>query len=261
MQEVSHPVLFKETLTHLVKRENVMFGWKNKNTAITTRAAEVSGAMDGVLITGHSGFVSGTHVASNLGWRAVEALSVGDKVLTFDHGMQTIVDIQRETLFAPEHALSPAQCPVLVPEGALNNRRDLWLMPDQGMLVESDAAIDVMGDPFAVVPARALKGFRGIRSVHSTDRLEITTLAFANDEVIYVEGGMLGYCPRPRNFLTDTSEPKADLYEVLDLRASRFLVECLIDEDDDTALVCHPDEIAGVVATKRPSVRPEPVFS
>ncbi len=238
-----------------------MFDWNDNTVNVTPRVAEVSGAMDGLLITGQSGFVSGTHVASNLGWRAVGALSVGDKVLTFDHGMQTIVDIQRETLSAPEQALSPGQCPVLVPRGALNNRRDMWLMPDQGMLVESDAAIDTLGDPFAVVPARALKGLRGIRPVKSVDRLETTTLAFADDEVVYVEGGMLGFCPRPRDILTDTPATSGDLYDVLDMRAARFLVECLIDEDDGGALICNPDEIAGVVAYRERPARPSPVMA
>lgn len=227
-----------------------MFEWKKNTTTITARVAETSGAMDGLLITGQSGFVAGTHVASNLGWRAVDALSVGDKVLTFDHGMQTITEIQRETLFAPEHALPSAQCPVLVPEGALNNRTDMWLMPDQGMLVESDAAIDALGDPFAVVPARALKGLRGIRTVAPTDRLDVTTLAFASDEVVYVEGGMLGFCPRPRCILTDAPVTGDELYDVLDMRAARFLVDCLIDEDDGAALICDPEEIAGVIASK-----------
>ncbi|WP_241525652.1 Hint domain-containing protein [Pseudophaeobacter leonis] len=42
---------------------------------------------------GEGGLLAGTHVASNLGWRPVEALCAGDKVLTFDHGMQTIVEV------------------------------------------------------------------------------------------------------------------------------------------------------------------------
>jgi len=238
-----------------------MFGWKEKNTGVTARVAEVSGAMDGILITGQAGFVAGTHVASNLGWRAVDALSVGDKALTFDHGMQTIVDIQREHMFASKQALSPAQCPVLVPAGAMNNRKDLWLMPDQGMLVESDAAIDALGDPFAVLPARALNGYRGIRSIEPSNQLNITTLAFANDEVVYVEGGLLAYCPRPRNFLTDMPVNGAELYDVLDTRAARFLVECLIDEDNGTALICDPDEIFDIVAHRDRTARPAPMFS
>jgi len=233
-----------------------MFGWKPKNAAIPNRAAEFSGATDGLLITGQSGFVSGTHMASNLGWRMVEALSVGDKVLTFDHGMQTIFDIQRETLIAPEHVLSSAQGPVLVPNGSLNNRKDMWLMPDQGMLVESDVASDAVGDPFAVVPARCLKGLRGIRSAPPVDQLFITTLAFASDEVVYVEGGLLAYCPRPRSILTESPSSGTGLYTVLDRRAARYLVECLIDDDDGHALICHPDELSAITPQSQRTMRP-----
>lgn len=233
-----------------------MFGWKEKKNTGPARNAELSGAMDGLLITGQAGFVSGTHVASNQGWCGVEALSVGDKVLTFDHGMQTIIDIQRETLFAPEHTLPAAQCPVLVPEGAMNNRKDMWLMPDQGMLLESDAAIDALGEPYAVVPARVLKGLKGIRSTTPGDRLDITTLAFATDEVIYVEGGMLAHCPRPRCILTETPMAQESLYDVLDTRRARFLVDCLIDENDASPLLCNPEELAGMVAQKARPTRP-----
>ena len=233
-----------------------MFGWKPKNAAITARSAEFSGAMDGLLITGQSGFVGGTHLASNLGWRAVETLSVGDKVLTFDRGMQTVFDIQRETLFAADHVFWSGKCPVLVPEGAMNNRKDLWLMPDQGMLVETDVASDAMGDPFTVVPARALKGLRGIRTAPSVDHLNVTTLAFASDEVVYVEGGLLAYCPRPRSILTEGPAAGAQLYTVLDLRAARYLVECLIDDDDGAALICDPDELIGVARQSQRTERP-----
>lgn len=233
-----------------------MFGWKAKTKAGRAHSAELSGAVDGLLITGQAGFVAGTHVASNLGWRAVEALSVGDKVLTFDHGMQTIVDIQRETLFAPENTLPPAQCPLLVPKGAMNNRKNMWLMPDQGMLMESDAAIDALGDPFAVVPARVLKGLKGIRSTPPVDQLDITTLAFANDEVVYVEGGMLAHCPHPRRILTDSAIIADPLYDVLDTRRARFLVDCLIDKNDASPLLCDPEELVGVVAKRARPARP-----
>jgi hypothetical protein len=238
-----------------------MFGWKTSTTSYAARPAEISGAINGVLITGQSGFVTGTCVASNLGWRAVEALSVGDKVLTFDHGMQTIVDIQRETMVAPDHMLPSLQSPILVPEGAMNNRKDLWLMPDQGMLVESDAATDALGDPFAVVPARALKGLRGIRSAPSSVRLEITTLSFGQDEVVYVEGGMLAHCPRPRCILTEPVGGNEGLYDVLDMHAALSLVGCLIEEDNGAALICHDEEIAGVIAANTRPVRPSPVFA
>ncbi len=238
-----------------------MFGWKDTNAPISVRADRTGPSTDGLLITGQSGFVGGTHVASNLGWCAVETLGVGDKVLTFDHGMQTVVDIQRETRLAPEHVLSSAQCPVLVPEGALNNRKDMWLMPDQGILVESDAVMDALGDPFAIVSARALKGLRGIRSASPVDRLDVTLLAFANDEIIYVDGGMLAFCPRTRNILAETPLVDGALYDVLDMRAARALVEGLIDDDDDgAALICDPDEVAGVITqNNRPARPPRPL--
>ena len=123
-----------------------MFDWITKLTHTERTDPYLHLGLSGLLITGQSGFVSGTHVASNLGWRQVNALSIGDKVLTFDHGMQRIVDIQRETMVVPEGVLPAAQTPVRVPEGALNNRSELWLMPDLGLLVESDDVRDAQGN-------------------------------------------------------------------------------------------------------------------
>lgn len=238
-----------------------MFGWKNIKFAINASLEDIGGAVEGMIITGQSGFIAGTHVASNAGWRAVEKLSVGDKVLTFDHGMQSVVDIQREVMTPPENAMNRSQNPILVPMGAMNNRKEMWLMPDQGMLIESESALDAMGDPFAVVPARALKGLRGIRRAPAREKLSITTLAFASDEVVYVECGMLAYCPRPRNILTDPKIKGVALYDVLGLRAARFLVECLIDDDNGGALICDPDEIAGVRVQKERTERPSAVMA
>lgn len=238
-----------------------MFGWKNIKFAINASPEDIGGAVEGMIITGQSGFIAGTHVASNAGWRAVEKLSVGDKVLTFDHGMQSVVDIQREVMTPPENAMNRSQNPILVPMGAMNNRKEMWLMPDQGMLIESESALDAMGDPFAVVPARALKGLRGIRRAPAREKLSITTLAFASDEVVYVECGMLAYCPRPRNILTDPKIKGVALYDVLGLRAARFLVECLIDDDNGGALICDPDEIAGVRVQKERTERPSAVMA
>lgn len=202
---------------------------------------------DGLLITGQNGIVAGTHVASNLGWRAVDQLSVGDKVLTFDHGMKTITDIQRETLWSAQHSHLPSSVtPVLVPRDALNNRCDLWLMPEQGLLIECDAALDVLGDPFAVVPAEALVGFRGIERHAPTQRLDMTVLSFAGDEVVYVEGGLLAHCPRPRDILLEGADAGGGLYDVLDATRGRLLVECLMDQKARGALVYDADEVMAV---------------
>lgn len=223
-----------------------MFGWLEKNN-FDDAMPDDNRVMEGLLITGQSGFIEGTHVASNLGWRAVEALSVGDKVLTFDHGMQTITDIQRQSQVSHGHKMPKAQLPLMVPRDALYNRRAMWLMPDQGLMIESESTQDSQGDPFAVIPASALHGFRGIERADPGEQLNVTILAFAQDEVVYVEGGMLAHCPKPHCILSDDIKTSQSLYDVMNTPSAEFLVECLARQDGSAdAFTCDPEELASV---------------
>lgn len=208
-----------------------MFGWKNKADAMNRRAVEMSGAYDGAYATLTHGLMAGTRVASNLGWRAIEALAVGDKVLTFDNGMQEIVDIRRAFMWLDAPDSAEAMWPVIVPVGALGNREPLTLLADQGVLVESDAASDAFGDPFAVVPAAALDGVRGIHRAQPMHRVELIAIYFAQEEVIYAEGGAMLHCPADNSSLDKFLETPAQTYDVLSLRDAAFLVECLVVED------------------------------
>lgn len=234
-----------------------MFDWTEDNPDEAQPPFNIGGGLNGLLMSKQSGFVSGTRVASNLGWGAVDDLNIGDKVLTFDHGMQSIVDIQREALVAPDEVVPNGHRPILVPDGALINRKDIWLAPDQGILVESDAVTDALGDPFAVVPSRALEGLKGIRSASLVDRLDVITLTFEQDEVIYMEGGMLAHCPRPRFLLSDDTLGADAMYIVLDLEAARLLVDGLIQKQDASALTCDPEEIITIKTQEaQPSCAP-----
>ena len=234
-----------------------MFGWKEKRGQGALPSQNSSAAFGGFLITGQSGLLAGTHVASNLGWRPVEALTVGDQVLTFDHGMQTVLDIQRESYVTPQTALDSLHRPVHVPAEALYNRRDIWLMPEQGLLVESDEAEDAVGDPYAVISANMLSGLRGISSGISAGDIEVITLAFAKDEVVYVEGGMLAYCPHPRQLLFDGTMQRAPLYNVLNGASARYVVDCLIERDDASALANAPDLMPYFFEEKQRPRRPQ----
>lgn len=228
-------------------------GQKPPHTDMTEQVSEDA---EGVLITGQNGLVSGTRVAAGPGWQAVEKLNVGDMVLTFDHGMQPVMDIQRETLVMPELALPGAQHPVLVPRNTINNLQDIWLMPQQGLLVESDSALDPLGDPFAVVPARALLGFAGVRTAVPEETLEATTLAFAQDEVIYAESGLLMFCPRPRQILSDRGDAGSTLYTVLDLHDGRYLVRCLNEENGFAGFVHSSGDFDQVTRERVPEGHP-----
>ena len=176
---------------------------------------------------GQGGFLSGTHVASNLGWRPVEALCAGDKVLTFDHGMQTVVEMVRESVQLEAGEIDSSRCPMHIPRDALNNRVPMWLMPDQGVLMESDLIEDHQGDPFAVVPASTLEGYRGICRLHPDNHLQLITPRFEQDEVIYLEAGLLGYCPAPRDLLTIGVELQEDIYKVLPIAQACELIAAM----------------------------------
>lgn len=227
------PIGFINCISALPRRITMgmdeMFGWKTKE--INRRSPEMTGAFDGGLATMTNGLMAGTRVASNLGWRTVEALAVGDSVLTFDNGMQEITEVRRVMMWIDAPDTNPAFWPVIVPAGALDNRTELTLLADQGVLVESDAAADMYGDPFAVVPAQALVGVRGIHRAAPQHRVELIVIAFADEQVIYAEGGALIHCPVARMALDCLLDGTTPVYDVLGLSDATYLAGCLTMQD------------------------------
>ncbi|WP_299547066.1 Hint domain-containing protein [uncultured Tateyamaria sp.] len=176
------------------------------------------------------GLLAGTRVATSMGWRAVDALAVDDLILTFDAGLQPLVEVRRDIFWTANAAVPSAYYSVFVPAGTLGNSADLELLPDQGVLVESDAACDAFGDPFAVIAAKSLEGYRGIRRVAPRTQIEIITLVFAEEQVVYAEGGALLHCPRNIMHLDDLGAAMPG-YDVIPTRDAAFLVECMKVED------------------------------
>lgn len=198
-----------------------MFTAPKKADASTRRIAETSGATDGGRTTPVHGVMAGTKVASNLGMKAVEEVKVGDKVLTLDHGMQIVTEVRSHAFWVNTRSTRLALLPVHVPVGALGNRAPLTLRADQGVEVESDALADVFGQSSFIIPARALIGQRGIRHEAPDGRVEMITLCFAQDEVIYAEAGAAIHCP--------TSDKTAT--NMLSLEDAALVAECLAIED------------------------------
>jgi hypothetical protein len=167
-----------------------------------------------------SGLMAGTQVATQMGWRDVAAIAVGDLVLTFDGGMQAVAAVERQT-FATGGELAPGDTwPIFVPAEALGNRDDMFLLPQQSVMIEADAAEEVFGDPFAMIPALALEGFRGITRVPPADQIELITLAFAQDEVVFVNTGALIHCPKS----LDIFDAGQSAYSALPLETAKALV-------------------------------------
>lgn len=180
------------------------------------------------------GILSGTPVATPSGWRAVETLTPGDAVLTFEGGAQVLAQVDIHA-FDTEIGLSPhPYWPLHVPLWALDNRCDIMVLPEQAVLIESDVADDLYGDPFALIPATALLGYRGIEVCRPVDAAQVVRLGFASDQIIYAARGLLLSCPMLHLDL-GASPAWAD-YPVLSDTNARALVSCLIAEDLGAAL-------------------------
>lgn len=210
-----------------------MFGFMN-GQGRTHRMAEVGGLYEGAHINS-TGLIAGTRVATGMGWRPAEAIAPGDMVLSFDHGMVRVRDVRRTTLWPCATHIPEASWPVHVPAGALSNAEDMTLLPEQAVMVESDAAVDANGDPFALVQAKALAGLRRIERSAPLGEIEVITLVFDTDEVIYAEGGLLAYCPCPHIALEDVVKGTQRPYEVLNQSDAAFLASCIAIEDGRAA--------------------------
>lgn len=150
--------------------------------------------VDGSNYTAGAGILSGTNVATPQGWRGVEAVAVGDDVMTFDGGFQRVIGISRSLLWAPIEDCPEALWPIRVAEGVIGNRRALQLLPDEIVMIESDLAEQLFDDPFALIAAQALENLPGVERVPPEGYVEVVTLSFEQDELIFVEGAALVLC-------------------------------------------------------------------
>ncbi len=150
--------------------------------------------------------------------------------LAFDGGMQTVVRVERSVLWN-----SPKNCPehlwpLQVPAGALGNQREMYLLPEQNVMVESDAAEECFGDPFALIPAAALTGFREISRVKPHEEIVVYTLHFEHEQIVFACSGALFHCPSDdQGCLLDMSQKDA-IYQALPLNEATMLVDCMEPE-------------------------------
>ncbi|MGK7752300.1 MULTISPECIES: Hint domain-containing protein [unclassified Roseovarius] len=206
-----------------------MFGWKS-----TPGTRESFENADATAVK--SGLISGTKVATGMGWRPVEAIAEGDRVLTFDGGLQTVTKVSRIRLWSGQDHCPRQFWPLEVPAGALGNREVMRVLPGQNIMVESDAAEDLYGDPFTLIPAEAIEGLYGVARTPPDDDVEVLVLHFAADQVVFGEDGALFFCPGFADMIDAafTEEPRP-FYSVLSMDEARFLA---VQIEDEIAAVC-----------------------
>lgn len=222
-----------------------MFGWMSAENHMMHRPVEPSGAFDGGASGTASGLLSGTRLATGLGWRPVETLTVGDQVLTFDSGLQPITQIDRKPLWIGTARAPRKFLPLRVPAGALGNREAMDILPQQFVMIESDAAEELFGDPFSIIKAKAFDGIGGIESRSVMPGEEAIVLHFANEEIVFDRSGTLFYCPSG----PDISKLVAPRYTALSEAQAEILMVC-IECDAATGDLCNGDikDVAPVAA-------------
>lgn len=148
----------------------VSASWVPSNTSVTPEQMQLTCFTPGALIDTPDGP------------RAVETLSVGDKVKTLDNGAQTIRWIGRRVVRgAAEFA------PIRFMPGAIGNTRALRVSPQHRMLIRGWRAELLYGEQEVLVAAKHLVNGDTIHCA-PCDEIEYIHLCFDRHEVIFAEG-------------------------------------------------------------------------
>lgn len=200
-----------------------MLGWIGSITEKPIREAAPTGMAQepgGVM----AGLVSGTKVATATGWRPVEALTSGDRILTFDNGLQPLSCVRRQPLWNGNQACPQKYWPLELARGALGTRGAFSILPHQVIMLESDAAEAIWGDPFALLLAVALDGADGVSRVPPAPDAEVIALHFNEEQVVFAEHGLMFLCPSSHDLLDYALNLQdASAYTVLPINEARRL--------------------------------------
>lgn len=136
-------------------------------------------------------FASGTRIFTPSGEVPVEQLSVGDAVLTMDHGQQQIRWIGKRKLRTAELKANPKSRPVRIGAGALGNglpKDDLIVSPQHRVLVNSVIVHRMFDVREVLVPAIKLVGLNGITVVEDTQDVEYWHFLFDTHQIVWSNG-------------------------------------------------------------------------
>ncbi len=125
-------------------------------------------------------YCPGTLILASRGDVPVEALSIGDQLVTGDGALAPIVWIGRRSYSGRFLARHPSLLPIRIRAGALGPglpRRDLFVSPLHAMLLDGH-----------LVPARLLANGHSIQRVEHVDQLDYIHLELPRHAVIWAEG-------------------------------------------------------------------------
>ena len=123
-------------------------------------------------------FTPGTTIATAKGERLVEELTVGDRIITRDNGIQEIAWVGHKEMSGKQLVQNPHLKPILIKAGALGNglpERDMMVSPNHRVLVASDLTQLYFEENEVLAAAKHMVGANGI---HAIDVMQTTYVHF-----------------------------------------------------------------------------------
>lgn len=165
------------------------------STSGTVNFLDADGTVEGQLVFSEIEnlipcFTPGTRIATPRGEVAVEDLSIGDRIITRDDGVQAIEWIGKKYVTTQEMLAQPKLKPVLIKKGALGNNlpeRDMWVSPNHRMLLANENTQMLFDEREVLVAAKHLVGQPGIMKV-DTMGIEYIHVMFKRHQVILGDG-------------------------------------------------------------------------
>lgn len=139
-------------------------------------------------------FTSGTKIIALGGEKNVEDITVGDRILTADHGFQPVRWVGRRHVSASELAIYPQLRPYVIKKGAFGNQRDLRVSPQHGMARR-------IGGNETLLRAKNVGEVIGSECAHLDMQcrdVDYFHIMFDQHELVFAEGAMTeAYFPGP----------------------------------------------------------------
>lgn len=135
-------------------------------------------------------YTPGTYIATPLGERLVEDLTVGDLVITRDHGLQAIRWVGHKNISGARLFASPEIRPIEILKGALDMglpNRDMTVSPQHRIVINNDLAARFYGSQELLVPVKSLTENTNIAPANSKKTTYIHML-FDHHEIIFANG-------------------------------------------------------------------------
>ena len=136
-------------------------------------------------------FAAGSLIRTDRGKIAVEALSVGEMVLTLDNGFQPLRWIGMRKIDAATLVANPALRPIRIRAGVLGRNlpeQDLLVSPQHRVLARSRIAARLFGTSEVLVAAKQLLQLPGVDIAAEFEAVTYVQLLFDRHEIIYSNG-------------------------------------------------------------------------